>query len=490
MIPAAQAETAALLTRLTGTAPVETHISAVFLGPDEVLKLRKAVRLAFLDFSTLAERERTARREFALNREAAPGMYRGVAAVTRAADGSLALDGAGEVVDWVVRMARVPAEDFLEVLAPKGLDGALLDQLGDAVAALHAGLAPVARDQAAALRLVTHGNARAALDAGIEPVAVRAWLEATLAALAARAGWLAARSADGFVRRCHGDLHLGNLCLWQGRPAAFDALEFDEDLATIDTGYDLAFLLMDLDRVCGRGAANRVMNRYIARSGDAGLVGGLPPFLALRAMVRAHVQAARFKPVESQDYLRRAMGYLSPAGPRLLAIGGLSGTGKSTLARALAPEIGPAPGALVLRSDEIRKRLAGVAPEQRLPPAAYSAKASEAVFAVIARQAREALDSGHAVIADATYMNEARREQIAAAAGGAPFLGIWLEAPADLLLERVAARTGDASDADVGVLRGMLRAGATAGSWLAVPAIDREESLGVIRKALEEISFS
>ncbi len=485
MIPPAQAETAALLKRLTGAAPVETHISAVFIGPDEVLKLRKAVRLAFLDFSTLAERERTARREFALNREAAPGMYRGVAAVTRAADGTLALDGEGEVVDWVVRMARVPAGDFLEVMATDGLDDPLLDGLGDAVAALHAGLPPVARDQAAALRQVTHGNARAALDAGMDPPAVRAWLEATLAALASRAGWLGQRAAAGFVRRCHGDLHLGNLCLWQGRPVAFDALEFDEHLATIDTGYDLAFLLMDLDRRCGRAAANRVLNRYVARSGDAALVAGLPLFLSLRAMVRAHIQAARFQPAESQDYLHRAMGYLAPPGPRLLAIGGLSGTGKSTLARALAPQLGAAPGALVLRSDEIRKRLAGVPPEQRLPPGAYTPAASEAVFALMAEQARAALAGGHAVIADATFMDEARRRQIAAAAGGAPFLGIWLEAPADLLLARVAARTGDASDADVGVLRGMLKAGATAGSWRAVPAVTLGNSLTAIRKALD-----
>jgi predicted kinase len=265
---------------------------------------------------------------------------------------------------------------------------------------------------------------------------------------------------------------------------AFDALEFDEHLAIIDTGYDLAFLLMDLDRACGRAAANRVMNRYVARSGDAALVAGLPLFLALRAMVRAHVQAARFKPAESQDFLRRAMGYLAPPGPRLLAIGGLSGTGKSTLARALAPEIGAAPGALVLRSDEIRKRLAGVPPEQRLPPGAYTEAASEAVFATMAAQARQAIAGGHAVIADATFMTEARRSQIAAAAGDAPFLGIWLEAPADLLLARVAARTGDASDADVTVLRGMLAAGATAGTWAPVPAITLAESLGILRSVL------
>ena len=263
----------------------------MFVGQDTVWKLRKAVALPFLDFSTAAERRRTALREVELNAPHAPGLYRDVVPVMRGPQG-LALGGAGEAIDWVVRMARVPGADFLDVIASRGgLTPALLDQLGDTVAACHAKLAPVHRNHAQALRKVASGNRVAALTAGLPAAAVETWHHDIQAAIDARAAWLEARTQGGFVRRAHGDLHLGNLCLWQGRPAPFDALEFDEDMATIDLGYDLAFLLMDLERRAGRPAANRVLNRYVARTGDVDLVAGLPVFLSLRALVRAHVQA-------------------------------------------------------------------------------------------------------------------------------------------------------------------------------------------------------
>ena len=228
-------------------------------------------------------------------------------------------------------------------------------------------------------------------------------------AIEARHLWFTARSTTGFIRRCHGDLHLGNICLWEGKPVPFDALEFDEALATIDVGYDLAFLLMDLDRRAGRAAANRVMNRYVARNGDAAVVAGFPIFLSQRAMIRAHVLASAGQESaggqESADYLAAAGTYLDPVTPVVIAIGGLQGTGKSTLARALAPEIGPAPGALVLRSDETRKRLHGLPPEARLPPSAYSPTANAATNEALVEQARVAAEAGHAVIVDATFLD-------------------------------------------------------------------------------------
>jgi uncharacterized protein len=137
------------------------------------------------------------------------------------------------------------------------------------------------------MRAVAQGNAIAARDAGLPDDRVHAWLTAITARIAEIAPWLSTRAANGFVRRAHGDLHLGNLCLWRGRPVPFDAIEFDEAMATIDLGYDLAFLLMDLDHRVVRGAANRVLNRYVARTGDAALTRGLPVFLSMRAMIRA-----------------------------------------------------------------------------------------------------------------------------------------------------------------------------------------------------------
>ncbi len=452
-IPFQQAEVAALLGRLTGAAPILTHVSAVFVGAGDVFKLKQAVSLEFLDFSTLAARERFIRREHELNQGFAPGLYRGVRPVVRGPDGALRLgvDGAapGEVVDWVLQMAPVPAGDFLDAMARRGaVTPALLDEIGDKVAAMHAALPPLpGTDAPAAMRRVLTGNLAAAERAGVPGAA--AWAAQAFAWLDRLAPVLAARAADGRVRRCHGDLHLGNLCLWQGAPTPFDALEFDEDLAIIDTGYDLAFVLADLAVTLGRAAANRVLNRYIARTGDTGLVAALPLWLSARALIRAHVLAVPGK--DPGPYMDQAMAALAPPPPpRLVAVGGLQGTGKSTLARAIAPLLGAAPGALVLRSDEIRKRLAGVAPEQRLPAESYTPEASAAVLAELGAQARLALAAGHSVVADAAFLRAEERAAIAAAA--ADFTGLWLTAPLDVLRARVAARQGDASDASVAVL--------------------------------------
>jgi predicted kinase len=289
------------------------------------------------------------------------------------------------------------------------------------------------------------------------------------------------------VRRTHGDLHLGNLCLWQGRPVPFDALEFDEDLARTDLAYDLAFLLMDLDRRVGRPSANLVLNRYVARSGDAGLVAGLPPFLSMRAMVRAHVARRSFKHGEADAYLGAALAYLHPPPPVLVGIGGLQGTGKSTLARALAPALGAAPGALVLRSDEIRKRLCGAAPEDRLPPRAYTGTVGRRVFAALTEDARRAAAAGHAVIADATFLDPAHRAALAAAAlaAGVRFVGLWLHAPLPVLESRVAARQRDASDATVTVLHATHAAHPhPPGDWTPIDATDGAAALAEAQAAV------
>ena len=486
-IPGEQAAAAALLRELAGADPIETHISAVFVGAETVYKLRKAVRLSFVDFTSVGERHRTARRELALNQAAAPGLYRDVVPITRPAGGALALGGDGEAVDWVVRMSRVPAADFLDVMAQAGpLDPAMLDALADNLAAYHAGLSASNRPadgSVAAFGRVIDGNAEAAHAAGLPGGEVERWRSQAVMALDARAGWMARRAADGFVRRAHGDLHLGNVCLWQGRPVPFDALEFDEDLATIDVGYDLAFMLMDLDHRAGRAAAARVLNRTLARSGDIGLLRGLPLFLSVRAMVRAHVEASRGRPGAARGYLDRAHAYLAPPPPVLVAVGGLPGTGKSTLARALAPELGAAPGAVVLRSDEIRKRRHGVAPEHRLPDSAYSESESRAVLEALVEHARSALAAGHSVIADATFMDPHDRAAIAAVAGATRFHGFWLTAPLATLEQRIAARRNDASDATVEIVRAAASA-VVAHTWTPVDAAVQAAALQAVRSRL------
>jgi len=480
-VPSGQAEVAAFLEGLAGAPPVETHISAVFRGVDTVWKLKKAVRLPFLDFSGMDDRRRFLQRELELNAPYAPGLYRDVAPIVRQHGGFGFGAGPDGAIDWVLRMARVPEGDFLDGMM---LTPALLDATADAVAEMHAALAPVqVAEPALRLRDVALGNGRSALAAGLPADAVRRWQDGMLAAIDTGAGLIERRTASGFVRRAHGDLHLGNLLLWQGRPAPFDALEFDEDLATIDLGYDLAFLLMDLEHRVSRAAANRVLGRYVGRSGDAALVGLLPPFLSMRAMVRAHVEASRGR--GGLDYLDAAISALQPAAPVVVAIGGLMGTGKTTLARGLAPELGPAPGALVLRSDEVRKRLQAVRPEVRLPTSAYDLASHHRTDAALLANVRDAIAGRHAVVVDATFLDPGLRESVAGAAraAGVPFVGLWLHAPMAELEHRVAARLGDASDATVAVLRAV-SAAVPPGDWRHIEASDADAALREARLAL------
>lgn len=483
-IPAVQAETAEFLAGLTGAAPIETHISAVYVGADAAYKLKKAVRLTFLDFTALADRERLLRRELAINTPHAPALYRAVRRITRGRDGRLELDGAGPPIEWVLEMASLKADAFLHDQAIHiGLSPSLLDSLGDAVAAMHEALAPVhGWDVLAAMGRVIEGNSRAALAAGLPSARIARWTEAASAMLKARGHLLQARAMNGLVRRCHGDLHLGNICLWEGQPAPFDALEFDEALATIDTGYDLAFLLLDLEVTLDRRAANRVFNRYVARTGDVGMVAGLPLWLSLRAIIRAHVEATRGH--DPSRLLAAAEDVLRPAPARAVAIGGLQGTGKSRLARAMAPELGPAPGALILRNDEARKRLFARAPEEKLPPEAYAEAISDRVHARLFADTALALGEGHAVIADATFLDPDIRqgiEDVARRACG-DFIGLWLDAPIGVLRSRIAARRGDASDATETVLLSAAQADPGEINWLRIDA--SEDPVPAARAAL------
>ena len=482
-----QTETVAFLTRLAGCPPVETHFSFVFIGDDDVWKLKKSVRLPFLDFSALEDRHRFCARELELNAPAAPGLYRGIVPITRGPGGTLALDGTGEIIDWVVRMARCrPFEDILSNVRDGRPSEAQLTEIADTVATYHARLPPIL-DLVPDMGAIVDGNERSGLAAGLPAEVLSTWRTKMLSRLADRASWLAERARSGFVRRCHGDLHVGNFCLWRDRLVPFDALEFDESLARIDVAYDLAFLLMDLMLRYGRPAANRVLNRYVARTGDAGLLAGLPLFLSMRALIRSHVSARMGSTRSAAAYLAAGMGFLRAAPACVVAVGGLPGTGKSTLARSLAPDLGLAPGALIARSDEIRKRLHGVTPEQNLPPAAYSKEASEAVFANLAAMTRTAASSGHAVIGDATFMTHSQRAMIADAAAFAtvPFIGLWLTAPMTELEQRVEARSGDASDATVAVLRDAAAHDPGPGAWFEIDTSDFARAVTVAKARIQ-----
>ncbi|HTQ70251.1 MAG TPA: AAA family ATPase, partial [Acidocella sp.] len=276
----------------------------------------------------------------------------------------------------------------------------------------------------------------------------------------------------GAVRRCHGDLHLGNILLLDGHPALFDCIEFSDEFACIDVLYDLAFLLMDLLRGGDAAGASLVANRYLDVSGDEGGLALLPLFIAARAAIRAHISVAQGKAEKAADYLALAAQALRPAWPCLLAVGGFSGSGKSTLAASLAAHLSPMPGARVLRSDVLRKRLAGVAPETRLPESAYTRAASAGVYAHLLALAEAALRAGVCVILDAAFLRQAERDAAAALAArlGVAFQGLWLDAPDEVLQARLAARRDDASDAGIEVLRAQRRFAEPAMEWRRVDA--------------------
>lgn len=470
---------------------IDTHGSIVFLAGERAIKVKRAVRYPYMDYGTLACRRAACEREVSLNRRTAPELYLGAEPIVRRADGSLALGGAGEPIEWAVIMRRVPADDLLDRRAAAGrLDDTLLLEAADAIATQHAGADVVASNG-------LHGGGRAGVlwvigdNAGglgehpaMFPLAeVTALGLRSLTALDGLAGLLDDRLTGGKVRRCHGDLHIGNLCVWHGRATLFDAIEFNDRLANIDVLYDVAFVLMELDQRVGRRAANLVLNRYLRRMDDLEGLAALPLFLSLRAAVKAKVSAAaamaqgdeakRSRQTRAaQAYFRAASGYLEPVAPRLVAIGGRSGSGKSTVARALAPRLGVAPGALHLRSDVIRKSLFGVEDETRLPNDAYAPEVSERVYRLMAEHAARALKSGHAVVADAVHDRPEGRQTLAAlaATAGVRFDGIWLQASPATMRARLEARRHDASDATPAVLDLQLAHDPGPMDWIGVAA--------------------
>jgi hypothetical protein len=436
---------------------IETHAAHVFLVGDRAFKMKKAVKLPYLDFSTLDKRKAVLDQELAVNRSFTPSLYIGVIEVL------------GEPV---LAMNRFPSQALLS-LHSGGISDATAKELARMAADAHV-IAP--RRETPGSEIMAGLGAqlsKAFTDSpdifpADEAREFQAFHKGHLTSLSPL---LDQRGAQGLVRRCHGDMHCGNIFLLEGRPALFDAIEFSEKIATIDVLYDLAFLLMDLGRRGEKRAANLVVNRYLhLRRAEEDLSGlaALPLFLATRAGVRALVTgdlaheleegASTKQRKDALEYFHASIAWLKPVRPRLICVGGLSGSGKSTLAARLAYDIGIAPGALHVRSDVERKVLAGVDETQHLPPESYSAAASEATYRAIFQRAKAALSAGHSVILDAVFAREGEREtaEEMARSSNAGFTGLWLTAAPAILKSRVTGRKGDASDADAAVVEKQL----------------------------------
>jgi len=452
-------------------ARVTTHASEVFIGKTRVFKLKRAVEYPFLDYSDRDKRLQYSEAEVALNRRTAPKLYRGVKPITRDASGRLQFDQPGEVVDWVIEMARFDEATLFDRLAEQGkLDRHLMEHLADKIATFHA--ATEARQDGGGrtgIALTIESNAKAFTDNAPGFLDMKRVSELTSRSLEATndiASLLEGRRMHGCVRHCHGDMHLRNIFLEDGEPVLFDCIEFNEAFSTIDVLYDLAFLLMDLDYRGLRTLANVTMNRYMDITGSAWGLAALPLFLSVRAGVRAFVACAAAKSVEDADfkrdqaaqaniYLDMGLNYLDVPPTQLIAVGGLSGSGKSRLGRDLAQHIGAAPGARVVRSDVLRKRIAGVHPLDKLGPEGYTTEMTEKTYQAVYDEVRTVLATGHSVIADCVFSKPHEREAIAAVAVEmeVPFEGFWLSASPEIMEARVTERQKNASDADAAVLR-------------------------------------
>ena len=449
---------------------IDTHSAIVFLAGTRAWKLKRAVRFDYLDFSTAARRKDMCEAEVRLNRRTAPELYRGVVPIARDDAGALALGGRGAPVEWVVEMARFDQAWLLDRLAARGqLELAMMPPLAKAIASFHHDAEP-RRDHggAAGMRWVVEGNASgfAEYEDALDPAECERLTIRTRAELDRQARLLDARLDAGLVRQCHGDLHLRNIVWLDGSPTLFDAVEFNDEIACTDVLYDLAFLLMDLWRRNLPRHANAVSNGYLSQTDDLEGLALMPLFLSCRAAVRAKTSATAAR-VQSdarqaeelrrlaRTYLVLADRFLDPAAPALIAVGGFSGSGKSTVARALAPDLGAAPGAVVLRSDQIRKQLCGVAELEHLGPEGYTPDVSARVYATVVDRARRTIGSGHSAIADAVYARAGDREAIerVASAAAVPFAGLWLDAPETTLVDRATRRVSDPSDADAAVIR-------------------------------------
>lgn len=456
---------------------IETHISAVILTGDFVYKIKKPVDFGFLDFSTLEKRHACCLDELRLNRRMAPDIYLDVVAITGTPEQPV-IGGSGEAIEYAVKMAQFPQSAELDLKLTAGeLKNEHMDAIADMVADFHAHI-DVADDS------MDYGDK----DVVYQPVEenfrqIREHIdtgpyEKTLATLeqwsqsefACLSPVFEQRKQAGFIRECHGDMHLRNM-LWldsdeEDRPLAFDCIEFNAHLRWIDVISEVAFLVMDLQSRQQLQLANRFLNKYLEDTGDYAGVAVLPFYLCYRALVRAKVDALRLEQkniapqertqslAEFEDYLQLAASYTKQPAPKLIIMRGLSASGKSTVSQQLLD----AAGMIRIRSDVERKRLFDVAIDEHgaseINAGLYSAQASQQTYAKLLELAEAVIRSGYSVIIDAAFLKHEQRQpfQQRAQQLSVPYFILEVTAPVEVLRQRIIARTNDVSDAGLAVL--------------------------------------
>jgi uncharacterized protein len=455
---------------------IETHISWVLLTGAYAYKIKKPVNLGFADFSTLGLRGHYCQEEVRLNRRFAPDLYLEVVEI-RGTREAPRVGGEGPLLDYAVKMRQFHQDALAgNRLGREQLGATEIDALAEGIATFHA-TAPVAK---ASGRFGSSSTIREQALQNFEQMlplvksvpddgllrAARLWTDAEFAL---RRSAFTARRRQGFVRECHGDLHLANIVVLDGRPVPFDCLEFNEELRWIDVMSEVAFLFMDLAHRGRSDLAWRFLNQYLAASGDYEGLEVFRFYAVYRALVRAKIRLLEFSqrgqllPARQRrkrafrDYLALSETLCRPPAPALIIAHGLSGSGKTTATQSLIEQF----GAIRLRSDIERKRLHGLAALSSsgsgIATGIYTREANAATYRRLGELARLILGAGHSVVVDAVFLRRAEREafRLLAEAAGAPFLILDFRAPLDVLRARVAersARMDDASEAGLAVL--------------------------------------
>ncbi|MFA7386345.1 MAG: AAA family ATPase [Thiohalobacteraceae bacterium] len=456
---------------------IQTHISYVLLTGRYAYKFKKPVNLGFLDFTSLEKRRFYCHEELRLNRRLAPELYEAVVKITGTPEDP-GFDGPGEPIEYAVRMRQFPDGARLDEVCDRGdLTAVHIDQLADTIAAFH-------RNAPAASREQLYGTAAGVGDRvlqNFEQIAAHCTDEEVSRQLQTLRAWsdrcldelhddLEARRREGWIRECHGDLHLANMALIDDRVVIFDALEFAEDLRWIDPLCEVAFLYMDLEHRGRRSFARRFLNNYLEAANDYQGLALFRHYLVYRAMVRAKVAAIEAHQHHKnkvrtdtaletvRSYLELAIRYSLPAERMpIIALHGFSGSGKSWLGKRLLETL----GAVRIRSDVERKRLLGLSPdactESAVARGAYTAEISQETYRRLPALAYPIVDAGFPVILDATYLLRSQRNQIRrlAAVAAVPFVILDVQAPESVLRERITHRKAterDASEATLAVL--------------------------------------
>ena len=479
---------------------IETHISWVVLTGEFVYKIKKPVNLGFADFSTLEKRRHFCAEEVRLNQRFAPDIYIGVVAITGSpAAPRLASDqgddkNRGEVIEYAVRMRQFPSSAQLDRMLDRNeLEGRHLDAFARVIADFHQRVSVAGADH-------RYGDPVAVLKPAEENFPdLRRYLPdpASIERILALEGWTRAefvklrnefmrRKQSGFVRECHGDLHLRNLAWVDDAPLVFDCLEFNPELRWIDVMSEVGFLVMDLQARGQAGLASRFLNQYLERTGDYAGLSVLPFYLVYRALVRVKVDGIRAlqSGVDAQEkdgagrtcrsYLALAWRYTQREKPRLIVTRGVSASGKTTVSDSLVDAL----GVIRIRSDVERKRLAGLSAESdaraALNQGLYDTAGSHATYARLLDLARQVLAAGFTVIVDAAFLQAGQRQpfQALAAERGIAYTIIEVSAPEAVLRERIVSRARGASDANLAVLEHQLK------SWQPLTA---DESVYALR---------